>query len=134
MASIERTAFRRFKRSPSTKELKEYFTPSLQEVQIAYNAASGSGPVLSFLVLLKSFQRLGYFPFPEEIPGSIPMHIAGCMNFSKDIVPAYPSKTLYRHKKAIRDYLGVVPFGSESRHITVEAVYKAAQTMEIRLI
>lgn len=93
MASIERTAYRRFKRSPGPKELKSFFTPTLKEIQLAYSAASGSEPLLSFLVMLKCFQRLGYFPYPDEIPDSIPLHIAACLNVQGEVFPSYPAKT-----------------------------------------
>ncbi|TBR12685.1 MAG: DUF4158 domain-containing protein [Rugosibacter sp.] len=58
MASIEHTAYPRFKRSPSARELEALYTPTSDELSFARKAQ----PRFGLLLLLKAFQRLGYFP------------------------------------------------------------------------
>ncbi|WP_442811275.1 DUF4158 domain-containing protein [Streptosporangium sp. NBC_01756] len=62
MASIDRTAYPRFTRAVSARELAEVFTPSADEVEWARGKAHDDQPLLALLVWLKAYQRLGYFP------------------------------------------------------------------------
>ncbi len=130
MASIERTAYQRFKRNPTLKELRDVYSVTPEENQFAHRVAKGAVPVLSLLIMLKSFQRLGYFPRPKDIPSGVINHIRACLNLSKDIEPNFHSKSLYRHQKAIRDYLNVYSYGKYALHIATSAVHKAAQVMD----
>jgi hypothetical protein len=75
LALIERTAYPRRNPSPSTKELTEIYTPTLGELELANRTTRGGESSLGFLVLLKSFQRLGYFPRPEDVPEPVVSHI-----------------------------------------------------------
>ncbi|MFE2611284.1 DUF4158 domain-containing protein [Streptomyces mirabilis] len=60
MASLERTAYPRFKRLISERELREFFTPSAEEVAWARERTHDRpGRVLALLVMLKSAARLG---------------------------------------------------------------------------
>lgn len=80
MASIERTAYPRFKRRFSASELAEVYIPTPKEIEFAHTRARGSESILSFLVLLKSFQCLGYFPNKlREVPATIVTHIRTCL-------------------------------------------------------
>lgn len=130
MASIERTAYPRFKRNPTLKELRNIYSITPEENQFAHRVAKGAVPVLSLLIMLKSFQRLGYFPRPKDIPEGVINNIRECLNLSKDIEPNFQSKSLYRHQKAIRDYLNVHPYSKETLHIATSAIHQAAQVMD----
>ena len=68
MASIERTAYPRFKRRPSAQELTEVYTPSSEELVFIRAHARGPSPTLTVAVLLKSMQRLGYLPRLQDVP------------------------------------------------------------------
>lgn len=68
MASIERTCYPRLKKSFTNPELDEFYTPTQEEIYFVKNHANGDEPQLHLLVLLKTFQKLGYFPFIEEVP------------------------------------------------------------------
>ncbi len=70
MTSIERTAYPRFKRNPTVRELLEVYTPSQEEIEFARATTRGEGALLSLVVMLKGFQRLGYFPRPDAVPVS----------------------------------------------------------------
>jgi hypothetical protein len=130
MASIERTAYPRFKKDPTRKELREIYTITTEESQFAHSVARGSIPVFSFLIMMKCFQRLGYFPRPKDIPAAVISHIRTCLHLPNDTEPNFQTKTLYRHQKAIREYLKVTSFGKIPLDIATTAIYKAAQVMD----
>lgn len=69
MASIDRTAYPRFKRVVSVRELAEAFTPSADEAEWARGRSQGGSNLLALVVLLKCYQRLGYFPKLADVPG-----------------------------------------------------------------
>jgi hypothetical protein len=76
LASIERTAYPRFKRHPRARELRDVYTPTDEELDLITNAAThGAASVLSLAVLLNTFQRLGYFPQLADIPSVVVTHI-----------------------------------------------------------
>src|SRR5436853_7876087 len=76
MTAIERTAYPRFKRILTAKDLTEVYTPTPQERFLAHRSTKGSVAELGFLVLLKTYQRLGSFIPISEVPSSIIEHIA----------------------------------------------------------
>jgi hypothetical protein len=62
VTSIERTAYPRFKRQFTTKELTEIYTPTNSEIAFAYSATKGESNILNLLIILKSFLHTGLFP------------------------------------------------------------------------
>jgi TnpA family transposase len=131
MASIERTAYPRFKRHPTAAALNDLYTPSAEELAFAIKSARSDPHQLTFLSLLKSFQRLGYFPRLEDIPRSIINHLHSCLRLKQETQLGYDEpRTLYRHYRAIRDFLQVKAYGKEARHSAIRAVYDAAQVMD----
>ena len=68
VASIDRTAYPRFKRLVSARELAESFTPTAEEITWARGRTQTEGHLLSLVVLLKCYQRLGYFPKLRDVP------------------------------------------------------------------
>ncbi len=131
MASIERTAYPRFKRHPSAHDLSDLHTPAEEEIAFARKLARSETHFLALVTLLKSFQRLGYFPQLEEVPSVIVNHLRSCLHLGPEVAPGYEeARTLYRHHRAIRDYLRVKAYGKEARHLAIKAVYMAAQTMD----
>jgi len=131
MASIERTAYPRFKRNPSSHDLNELHTPTEEETAFAQKLARSPTHLLALVILLKSFQRLGYFPKLEEVPPAIVSHLRSCLHLKPEVAPGYEeARTLYRHHRAIRDFLSVKAYGKDARHLAIMAVYDAAQTMD----
>src|SRR5260370_31955308 len=62
MTSIERTASPRLKRRPSSQELAEVYTPTVEDLAFIRATARGPSSTLTLTVLLKVFQRLGHLP------------------------------------------------------------------------
>ena len=124
MPTIERTAYPRFGSNPSKSELARLYTPTLREIELANRVARGEERILAFLLMLKSFQRLGYFPAPEEVPAVIVSHLRSRLGLPEEgpqTRPAeatpVPERSLRRYREAIREYLEVKSFGEEARRI-----------------
>lgn len=127
MASVERTAYPRFKRSPLAKELDALYTPTDEELNFALKFARKPQFRFGLLVLLKSFQRLGYFPAIGDVPPSVIQHIQTASDLGAVTLPTYEeSRTLYRHHQAIRERLGVSAWGDHGLRIAGEAMSTAA--------
>ena len=70
MASVERTAYPRFRRFLSARELHVFYTPAAAEIACARENASSDEHLLGLVIQLKRFSRLGYFPALDEVPGT----------------------------------------------------------------
>jgi len=83
MASIERTAYPQFKRNPVVRELVAAYTPT--DPELAFVAQNTRQPAhrLTLAILLKTFQRLGYFPALDEVPPAVVRHIRGALKLRK---------------------------------------------------
>jgi TnpA family transposase len=131
MASIERTAYPRFKRNPLAKELDALYTPKEDELHFANTMSRKEPTRFCILLLLKAFQRLGYFPDVEIIPSDIVQHIRTTSGISSEVSPVYSDlKTLYRHHQAIRQHLGVAAWNDDGLRVASEAMTTAAEVMD----
>lgn len=131
MTSIERTAYPRFKRQFTEKELNEIYTPTKSEIAFAYNTTKGESNILNLVVVLKAFQRLGYFPDLADVPLKIVNHIRSRLKFHSSTALGYENrKAMYRHRIAIRSFLQVNQYNQNARHIAVKAVSESASIMD----
>ena len=133
MPEIHETAYPRLNSSVSDKDLKEVYTPSAAEIDLASEVARGRNAKLYFLVLLKTFQRLGYFVQLRDVPRRIVSHISGKLGllpFEFDMVGYDESGTRRRHIATIRDHLEVRPFDDEGKKLLSIAVKNAAMTKD----
>jgi hypothetical protein len=133
MPSISDTAYPRFKPNPSPKELEEIYTPTVFELVYAEPRAREPAPRVGLLLLLKSFQRLGYFVELEEIPPPIVQHVSGCAGYSG--VPTrlseyFESSARRKHMTWVREFVGVTVWGEQGQQIMGDACREAARTRE----
>lgn len=129
MTAIERTAYPRFTRAPSVKELREMYTPTPGDVAFVVTKARGSSQKLALMILLKVYQRLHYFPEPQTIPGAIIAHIRAVMKIPSDLVPDISPATLYRYYAALREHLEITSQGKQTRHVAAHAMMTSASVM-----
>lgn len=128
---IERTAYPRFSPRLSAGEIARLYTPTLRELDLArWATRGGEAGQLAFLFMLKSFQRLGYFPKPEEVPGVVIAHLGSRLGLGEEVSAAPPTRSRQRYRDAIRADLGVQAFGDDARSVAAEAVADAAPTMD----
>ncbi len=76
MASIERTAYPRFKENLTPTELEQLYQPSLEEINFARRHAKGDRQQLNLLVLLKTHQHLGYAPAFTVVPKQVKHYLS----------------------------------------------------------
>lgn len=126
MALIDRTAYPRFKQFPDAKELAELYTPTPEEIKLVKSKTKSHEGFLSFMVMLKSFQRLGYFPHPECVPIAVIKHLRSCLKL-QTWVKAIPSeRQRYNYQNAIRDYLRVKQYDKAGQRLIATLVAEAA--------
>ncbi len=133
MPSISDTAYPRLKITPSAKELEEIYTPILNELSFAEERTRRVHHRAYLLVLLKTFQRLGYFAIFSEIPWLIIDHITKCVgltNVSEQLIVYDTTTARERHKALIRKFVGVNPFGKEARQVIINTCTKASGTRD----
>ena len=129
MTSIERTAYPRFTRAPSVKELREVYTPSPGDVAFVVTHARGPAQKFALMILLKVYQRLHYFPDPQSIPRAVIDHLRAVMKLPADLVPDISPATLYRYHVLLREHLEITAQGQNIRHLAARAMAQAAQVM-----
>jgi TnpA family transposase len=131
VASIERTAYPRFKRHYTPKELSEIYTPTKLEIAFALKVTTGEKNYFNLLVLLKVFQRLGYFPQIADIPLAVIDQIRTSLHLQEDRSFSYQyPPTLSRHKKIIRSYIQVIPFNQKGKDLITEIITESALRMD----
>ncbi|MEV8636662.1 Tn3 family transposase [Streptosporangium sp. NPDC051023] len=131
MASIDRTAYPRFTRAISVRELAEVFTPSAGEIEWARGKTQDDQHFLALLVWLKAYQRLGYFPKLADVPATVAEHIRGAVGLPEGLVPADAAeRSAKRHRSFVRQRMGVVYDAAGVRAVAAEAIRKAAQAKD----
>jgi hypothetical protein len=129
MSTIRDTAYPQFGSSLSMQEMENFYTPTGQEITFCNRVVKGLPGKPCFLLLLKSFQKLGYFPTTEEIPSFIHEHIlktAGYQPLTQKVLKNYDhSGTKSRHMAKILNYLGIKPFKTDGK-LVVERAMKIA--------
>lgn len=125
MTAIERTAYPTWNAyPPHPQELEAFYTPTQEEHYFLQKTLRQSPNTknkkarstyehhqLNFLVLLKCFQRLGYFPSLRIVPKVIAAHIAQHLKITHELPLGYQhAQMLYRHQTLIRTYLNVKPY------------------------
>lgn len=136
MASIERTAYPRFPRTLTLKDLQTSFTPRPEETEWAQGFARTPDRRLALLVMLKCFQFLRHFPAVEAIPAEVVEHVSASLGMQPAQHVTYPvaHTALYRHHKAIRALLGVKPYtDAQTRTLAIKIAQEAAGVVDTRI-
>lgn len=131
MASIDRTAYLRFKRVVSARELAEAFTPTTDEITWARGRTQSDGHCLALVVRLKSYQRLGYFPKLDAVPAVVFDHVRAAIELPEDVAAETDAdRTAERHREFVRKYLGVMYEAAKVRSVAEKAIREAVQTKD----
>ena len=130
MTAISRTAYPYFKQAPSPEELAELYTPTAAELELAQRRVRLAPNRLSFLVLLKSFQRLGYFPHPEVVPELVISHLREQLGLGVAVSAIAPAASRRRYYQVIREYLQVKPYDDVAEQVATTAIEAAVGVMD----
>src|SRR4051794_5616082 len=130
---VSDTAYPRLEPAPSPAEVVR-FTPTLAEIAFIHRRTRQPGPRLALLVLLKTFQRLGYFiplgQVPTPVVEHVAIHVPGLAS-PGDALAGYETST-YRSRLTglVRDFVGVSAFGRRAHHVAQAASVEAAHARE----
>jgi TnpA family transposase len=131
MTAIERTVYRRMKRSYPTKELIEAYTPTEEECHFVNTMTRSAQHQLNLMLWLKLFPCLGYFPALAEIPAPLVAHIRAALDLPEEMIPGYEhDRTLYRHHQLVREYYEIIPYGKDARRVALRTILRAIRTMD----
>ncbi|MBF6047911.1 Tn3 family transposase [Streptomyces sp. NRRL B-1677] len=131
MASVERTAYPRFKRTITCRGLHDSFAPGASEVAWARGKARSPEHLPALVVLLKGFQKLGYFPDLDEVPELVVGHVRGLPGLEEDVLPLHDSvRTAARQRDFVRERLGVECDKEKARAVASAAIYEAVQAKD----
>ncbi|HEY5318745.1 MAG TPA: DUF4158 domain-containing protein [Solirubrobacteraceae bacterium] len=126
MASIERTAYPRFRRLVTARELAS-LTPTDDEVAWARAQTRSDQHLLALVLSLSCFQRLGYFPKPDHVPVKVVEHVRRCLELPEGIVPLRGSHTAKWQHWLVRQRLGVIHDPERARAVAAQAIRSAAE-------
>lgn len=134
MTDIHETAYPRLKSQFSSSDLENFYTPTEQERQFAREQRRQPVGQFTFLVLLKTTQRLGYFLTLSEIPGDIKQHIAKSVEhytFKASKLKEYDtSGARQRFLKVLRTHLDIKAFDEQAQGIIELATLSGAETKQ----
>jgi hypothetical protein len=127
MTSIERTAYPRFRRLVTARELAE-LSPTPDDVAWAKDRTRSEAHLLTMVVLLKCFQRLGYFPRPDQVPADVVNHLRRCLDLDQGTMPEFGSeRTGEAQRQLVRERVGVVLEPERARTVAARAIREAAE-------
>ena len=134
MTAIHETAYPRIRSNLSDKDLAELYTPTPDDLAFIERSTQSSVAAFGGLVLLKTFQRLGYFPAFHGLPPRLIQHLATAMGMllPRDALERYEQRRLREsHMPHIRAHLGITAFSDGGRRVLVGALLDAAQRKDI---
>ncbi len=126
MTSIERTAYPQFTGLVTARELGA-LSPSSLEVVWAREHTRSDESLLALTWALKCFQRLGYFPKPDDVPVAVVDHLRHCLELPADTCATTESqRSGQRHRDFVRERLGVTTDHPRARAAAADAIRSAA--------
>ena len=130
MASIDRTAYPRFRSSLTAHELQTLYRPSEEEQRFVAQYARGDTGHLTLLTLLKCQQNLGYTPALTDVPRQICTYLSQQLHLGTGTaLDGEAEKTLYRYRQLLRSYLRVSSYALGGAETVEPIVEHAAYTM-----
>ncbi|MFM9442495.1 DUF4158 domain-containing protein [Streptomyces acidiscabies] len=127
VTSIERTAYPRFKRLITAHELRLFFAPTREEAAWAAERMDSDGHQLALLLALKSYQRMGRFPKPDEYPEMVIDFVRRTVELPEGTLPLYETgRTAERQRTEVRQRVGTKYQQSQARQIAEAAIRKEA--------
>jgi hypothetical protein len=126
MASIERTAYPRFRRLVTARELAG-LSPTEEELEWARERTRTDEHLMDLVMALKCCQRLGYFPRPEDVPALVLDHLRRCLELTEGTTPTRGARAAESQRQLVRERLGVVHDPERARAVAAAAIRGAAE-------
>lgn len=132
--AIHETAYPRIRSSITETELVEIYTPEKDELDFVDKNTKTPSTKLGLIVLLKLFQRLGYFPDFNDVPFQVIEYIgiaAGLKNIKSNIKHYTKNKARKAHMTIIRSYLNINAYRKGGKKFMIDAMEKASKVKDI---
>jgi TnpA family transposase len=127
------TAYPRLKSRLSQTELERFYTLTDIERNFCDSTARSRSTRFGFVLLLKTYQCLGYFVTSNQVPNSIIEHIAASIDkrCDRNSLQQYDiSQARRKHLSAVRNFLAVKPFGADGKALIRQTFTEAALVKE----
>jgi hypothetical protein len=126
VTSIERTAYPRFGRLVTAHEL-DGLTPGPEEAAWARAVSRSEQHLLSLVLALKCFQRLGYFPRAGQVPPAVIERVRGSLGLSGATGWQPPDRSGRWQQQLVRERLGVCSDPERARSLAEQAIRSEAE-------
>jgi hypothetical protein len=103
------------------------FSPSYDERKWALTVARTLASQVGLLVQLKIFQTIGRFRRVTDTPAIVVEHVARRLGVECGPAFVHPDRTLYRHRPAVLQRLGVTAWGTVARELAQSTMIKTAK-------
>lgn len=133
MPSLERTAYPRFGRVITARELELQYTPTEEEAAWVRATVRTSNHLLCLALGLKCFQRLHYFPPLTSVPEAVVHHLKQFFHLDAATLPTYDRpNTMYRHQQLIRTWLEIEPYygNAKARRLAAATALQTAEVLD----
>lgn len=130
MALIERTIYPRFNKTINQNELIKYYTPSDEELRLAYTYVKGSPRICVFLTMFKLFKQLNYFPTYRTIPNKIINHMQASLSIDNTVEIGVSEKTLQKYRQIIRKNLNIISDREDIKKLVIKTVEEFEPLMD----
>jgi Domain of unknown function (DUF4158) len=118
MTAIHATAYPRIRSNLSDQVLEELYTPTPDDLAFLHRATQSPVTAFGGVVLLKTFQRLGYFPHFDGLPPRLIHHLATVLGvlLPHEALQHYEQRRLREwHIPQIRAHCGITAFSDGGR-------------------
>jgi hypothetical protein len=126
-ASAARLGYPNLPNPLTPADLHRLFSPSYDERKWVPTVARTPLSQVALLVQLKIFQIVGRFLRIEETPTVIIAHVANRLGVDGEPRLVYSDSTVYRHRTAVLDYLGVTGWGAAARQLANQTMITIAE-------
>jgi len=129
MTSMNRTAYPLPGEQLTEGELQSRYTLTEQELWFLQANARGNKGRVALATILKTRQNFGGFFAFDEVSPAITKFLALQLSLPALPVPEVGHRMVYRHREAVRVFLGVMSFGTAGEELVAQTVLVAAETM-----
>lgn len=133
MIDIKDTAYPRLKSSYNEKELKNLFKPTEDEIIFCNKNMNSAEFFPCFILLIKSFQCLGYITSLETIPNQVVKYISKQLNlkdFSKKLKNYDNSGSKQRHIEKIRSFFNIKSYYKGGQELLTKVLLETVKSKE----
>jgi TnpA family transposase len=126
MTSIERTAYPRFGRVLTAREL-DALGPLPDEIEWARQRSRSDEHLLALVLALKCFQRLGHFPREDRVPEAVVERVRSCLGLAGATVPEAARRTAAWQRELVRERVGALFDPERARALAEQAIREEAE-------